>query len=270
MRVHGQTRATRRGRGVGVSGWLFILPGLCALASIWTAPLRAAEPSAPVVKVRTPRPTVQQVTPAQLRQAVTRYLEDRLSGRVSDIEVEIVEPSEPATLPAGRLHLEVVPGPAVEQSGRRRFHVVPSVDGRAVDGLDVVTDIALFAEAVMPTRMLKPEDVIEPEDVSIARVRISGLPHQLITQAGDAIGKSPGRVLHAQQPIRAVSLVKPYAVRKGDRVTIEARRGGLAVHAVGTTKAAGQVGTYVTVTNLDSGKDIRAKVIGPGLVEVTF
>jgi flagella basal body P-ring formation protein FlgA len=30
------------------------------------------------------------------------------------------------------------------------------------------------------------------------------------------------------------------------------------------------VGQMVTVTNQDSGKDLRAKVIGPGLVRVDF
>jgi flagella basal body P-ring formation protein FlgA len=63
---------------------------------------------------------------------------------------------------------------------------------------------------------------------------------------------------------------QPYAVRKGDRVTIEARRGRLLIQTTGITKAVGQIGQVVTVTNQDSGRDIRAKVVGPGVVQVEF
>ncbi|MGH7231772.1 MAG: flagellar basal body P-ring formation chaperone FlgA, partial [Nitrospiraceae bacterium] len=65
-------------------------------------------------------------------------------------------------------------------------------------------------------------------------------------------------------------LAQPYAVRRGDRVTIEARRGGLLIQASGVTKAAGFAGQTLTVTNQDSGKDISAKVVGPGVVQVDF
>ncbi|GKS59192.1 flagella basal body P-ring formation protein FlgA [Nitrospira sp.] len=223
-----------------------------------------------IAKVPTPTRSVQRLTPARLRQAVTAYLEERLAGRVSEVEVDVLDPTEPTILPEGRLNLEVIPGASLDQSGRRRVHVVPSVNGRPAEGLDVVIDVNLFAEAVVPMRLLKPEEVIQPEDLATSRIRISRVPHQYVTEAGEAVGKSPGRILYPQQPIRIVSLVKPYAVRKGDRVAIEARRGGLSIRAVGTTKGAGQVGSFVTVTNADSGKDIRAKVIGPGLVEVDF
>lgn len=213
---------------------------------------------------------VQRLTTEQVRRAVSNYLQGRLDGRISEIDVEVLDPTEPVIIPAGRVRLDVATSSSLDQSGRRRFQVVPVVDGHPGESIDVVADVVLYADVVVPARMLKPEDVIEAEDLSTMRVKIPSLPHQLATQVSDAVGKSPGRVLQAQQPIRVASLVKPLTVHKGDRVTIEARRGGLAIQAVGTTKTAGQLGGFVTVTNADSGKDIRAKVVGPGLVRVEF
>lgn len=219
---------------------------------------------------RVSRRGVQRLTSEQVRRAVNTYLQGRLDGRISEIDVEVLDPTEPILIPAGRVKLDVATSNGLDQSGRRRFQVVPSVDGRPGESIDVVADVALYADVVVPARMLKPDDVIEAEDLSTMRVKIPSLPHQLVTQVPDAVGKSPGRMLPAQQPIRLASLVKPLTVHKGDRVTIEARRGGLAIQAVGTTKTSGQLGSFVTVTNSDSGKDIRAKVVGPGLVRVEF
>ncbi|MBI5671925.1 MAG: flagella basal body P-ring formation protein FlgA, partial [Nitrospirae bacterium] len=44
----------------------------------------------------------------------------------------------------------------------------------------------------------------------------------------------------------------------------------LSIRANGVTKANGQVGQTVMVTNLDSGRELRAKVVAPSLVEVEF
>jgi flagella basal body P-ring formation protein FlgA len=144
------------------------------------------------------------------------------------------------------------------------------VAGHETESLDVIADVSLYADVVAPTRMLKPDELIEPDDVGLVRVRVNGVPHHFLVNPEEAIGKSPGKVLQPQMPIRGSSLVKPFIVRKGDRVTIEARRGGLSIQATGITKAAAQLGQYVTVTNQDSGKEVRGRVAGPGLVRVEF
>lgn len=221
-------------------------------------------------KARAERPSVQRVTSDHLRRAITAFLESSLEGRVEEVEVEVLEPAEPVSVAGGQLRWDVSVSGPTDHAGRRRFHLTPLVDGRAQEVIDVVADVTFYAEVVVATHVLKPDDLIEPEDLALSRVKVPGVAHQLITQLSDAVGKSPGRVLPSQQPIRAAALARPFAVRKGDRVTIEARRGGLAIQAVGTTKSAAQQGSFVTVTNADSGKDIRAKVVGPGLVRVDF
>jgi flagella basal body P-ring formation protein FlgA len=51
---------------------------------------------------------------------------------------------------------------------------------------------------------------------------------------------------------------------------IEAKRGGLSIQAYGVTKSSGHVGQTVMVGNVDSGRELRAKIVGPGLVQVEF
>ena len=56
----------------------------------------------------------------------------------------------------------------------------------------------------------------------------------------------------------------------GDRVMIEARQGNLSIQTVGVTKSHGEMGQTITVSNVDSGKELRATVVAPGVVRVTF
>jgi flagella basal body P-ring formation protein FlgA len=216
------------------------------------------------------RQSTQQITVDRLRRAVIAHLEARFGSRVGEVDAEILDPSEPVLRPAGPLQLEIASGGGADTAGRRRFRIVPVVAGHETESLDVIADVSLYADVLAPTRMLKPEELIEPDDVGVVRVKVTGVPHHFLVDPDEAVGKSPGKVLQPQMPIRGSSLVRPFTVRKGDRVTIEARRGGLSIQATGITKAAAQLGQYVTVTNQDSGKEVRGRVAGPGLVRVEF
>ncbi len=212
----------------------------------------------------------QLVQPEQFRRAILRYLEQELAGKVREVHVSLIEPQEALAVPMGRLDFAVLPSVLDEGLGRRLFHIQLTVNGKPVETVEVTSDVAGFLDVVVPTRFIKTDEVIEADDVALSRVKLLDLKQQFVTDMDEVVGKSAARPLQAQAPVRLVSVKKPYAVRKGDRVTIEARGGGLSIQTVGTTKSGGQVGQIVTVTNVDSGKEIRAKVIGPGVVQVEF
>ncbi len=210
------------------------------------------------------------VQPEQLRRAIVRHLEQSLAGKLREVQVAVIEPQEPIRMPAGRAEIAVLPSLLDEGLGRRVFNVQLSTNGRPVETVEVLSDVTGFADVVVPARLIKQDEVIEPEDVTLSRIKVMDLRQQFVTDPSEVIGKSAVRPLQSQLPIRLASLKRPYAVRKGDRVTIEARSGGLSIQAVGVTKAAAEQGQMVTVTNSDSGKELRAKVVSPGLVRVEF
>jgi len=58
------------------------------------------------------------------------------------------------------------------------------------------------------------------------------------------------------------------AVRRGDQVVISARSGGINVRMQGEALSGGTLGQQISVRNLTSQRVIRARVAGPGQVEV--
>lgn len=223
-----------------------------------------------VLKRSESRPALQQLHPEQIHRSILRLLEQDMAGRVRAVHIAMVDPLDPLKIPSGAVHLRISPNGNGEGLGRRTFHVQVNVNGKPWQTIDAIADVSASIDAVVPTRVLPIDSVLEAEDVAVHQVKLTDLDHQLITNVRDVIGKSAARPLQVNNPIRLGMVKKPYAVRKGDRVSIEARRGGLSIQAIGVTKSSGEIGQTITVANADSGKELRAKIIGPGAVRVEF
>jgi flagella basal body P-ring formation protein FlgA len=216
------------------------------------------------------RQTVQQLHPEQIQRSILRVLEQEMAGRVRALHVVVVDPFDPIKVPSGDIGLRISSNGVEEGLGRRAFHVQVNMNGAPWQTIDAVADVSASIDAVVPTRVIQIDSVIEAEDVAIHRVKLMDLDHQLITNVKDVIGKSAARPLQTNNPIRLGMVKKPYAVRKGDRVSIEARHGGLSSQVVGLAKSSGELGQTATVANVDSGKELRAKIVGPGAVRVDY
>jgi len=242
-----------------------------SLQQAQAGPVREAGPEQrSVLKRSESKPTVHQLHPEQIQRSILQVLEQEMAGKVRAIHAVVIDPLDPMKIPSGDIGLRVSPYGVEEGLGRRAFHVQINMNGEPWQSIDAIADVSASIDAVVPTRVIQIDSVIEAEDVTVHRVKLTDLDHQLITNMTDVIGKSAARPLQTNNPIRLGMVKKPYAVRKGDRVSIEARHGGLSIQAVGVTKSSGELGQSVTVANVDSGKELRAKIVGPGAVRVEF
>ena len=219
---------------------------------------------------RLSRGHVQELGIDQIRRALIRSLEGLLRDHQGELRIRVVQPSAPLRLPSGRVEVQVVSGVSDLELGRLPFHVTVSVDGRRVQGLDVVADVEVMADLVTPIRTINVDETITADDVTRTGVSLPSLTHDFAKTTDEVVGRRASHPLRAQAPIRVGALGHAYAVRKGDHVTLEARRGGLTITASGVTKGGALIGHTVSVTNQDSGKEVRGKVVGPGLVRVEF
>lgn len=208
--------------------------------------------------------------PEQVRTAIHDYVLRELAGRVTDCQVALGDPQQPITVPSGTLDIQVSASRSDEPLGRRVFQIHLAVNGRFIKTLDATADIAAVLEVVVPVRLIKVDEQIESTDLSTDRVVLFDLRQPYATNPADVVGKAATRPLPPQSPIRLTAVRRPFAVHKGDRVTIEARQGGLSIQTVGITKSHGELGQTIIVSNVDSGKELRATIVGPGVVRVSF
>lgn len=216
------------------------------------------------------RVAVSEVTPDLIRKAIQKHLEGEWGRKVKAVHVTVLAPADPMMIPGGAVELHIIPSPMEEGLGRRVFQVEVTANGKPRKAIQVVADIAAMIDAVVSTRFLKTDELIEMGDLKTVEMRVHQMKHPFITDQGEVIGKSASRPLPPDIPLRPAFVKLPVVIKKGDRVLIEARRGGLSIRAYGVTKSNGQLGQTVMVANLDSGRELRAKVVAPNLVEVEF
>jgi flagella basal body P-ring formation protein FlgA len=216
------------------------------------------------------RPAEREISGELVMKTIRAYLEAEWGRRVKDVQVTVLDPSDPTKVPAGAVEMRVVPASNDERLGRRTFQLAVSVNGKPWNTIEVLADVAAMIDAVVPNRFLKSDEIIDAQDLKTVRMRTHQINHPFITDREEAVGKSAARPLPADTPLRAGFLQAPVLIKKGDRVMIEAKRGGLSIQAYGVTKSSGHVGQTVMVGNLDSGRELRAKIVGPGLVQVEF
>jgi flagella basal body P-ring formation protein FlgA len=212
----------------------------------------------------------QVIYPDGIRKAIHDHLQREFAGKVQEIQVTLGDPQQPIAVPAGALGLTVSSSDIEGSVGRRAFHVHVAVNGILHRTIDATTDVAAYLDILAPVRLIKTDEEIDADDIVTTRVALFDLKSPYATDLRDVIGKAAVRPLAPQIPIKLTSLRRPFIVRKGDRVMIEAKMGGLSVQTAGVTKGNGEMGQTITVSNTDSGKDVRAKVIGPGVVRVEF
>jgi flagella basal body P-ring formation protein FlgA len=216
------------------------------------------------------RAGARELHPDLFTKTIQKYLEGEWSGRVQSVHVGLLEPSEPVKIPSGVVELRVAPSSFEEGLGRRLFHVTVMADGKAWTTVDALADVAAMVDVVVPNRYLKSEELIDAGDLTTQRIKVYDLNHPYLTDREDAVGKSAARPLQADTPLRPTFLKTPLTIKKGDRVLIEAKRGGLSIQTSGVTRSSGHIGQSIMVANLDSGRELRAKIVAPGLVQVEF
>ncbi len=210
------------------------------------------------------------IYPEQIREAIHGFVLRELAGRAVDCQIALGEPQQPVAVPAGTVDLQVSAARSEQPLGRRVFQIHLAVNGRFIKTVDAMADVAAIQEVVVPVRSIKMDEQIETEDVTIERIVLFDLKQPYFTNPADVIGKTAIRPLAAQSAIRITAMRRPFAVHKGDRVTIEARQGNLSIQTVGITKSHGEMGQTITVSNVDSGKELRATIVAPGVVRVSF
>ena len=254
---------------VGLTGWTSVASAEIRVDTRTITLVNTGHETRSIEKERG-RPAMQEINTELLQGAIHRYLEQAWSQKVKTITVTVLDPAEPTSVPSGIVELHVLPTGSDDGLGRRVFPVAVAVGGKAWKTIQVMADVSAMIEAIVPTRLLRTEELIDGVDLKTTRLRIHQWNHPFLTDRDEVIGKSAARPLPPDTPLRAAFVKLPLVVKKGDRVMIEARRGGLSIQAYGITKSSGQVGQTIMVANLDSGRELRAKVVAPSLVQVDF
>ncbi len=134
----------------------------------------------------------------------------------------------------------------------------------------VPATVRLFRDVVVVTRPLKRENVIGEGDVAMRERDVGTLTQGYLTALDQALGMKMLRPTVIDQILTPQHLEQAEVVRKGDHVVIIAHSGSLSVRMPGEALSKGGLSEQIRVRNLNSKRVIKARVTGPGQVEVAM
>jgi len=206
------------------------------------------------------------VTHNFLEREVTEYLQRSQIQARHEVEVNRLDP---------RLRLAQCSSPLTtrlespaQPIGRATVRV--SCEGSTPWSVFVPAQVHLFREVVVARRPLKRESVIAEGDVTLAERDVSLLTQGYLTALDQALGNKLTRSTLPDQVLPPSSITLAEVIRKGDQVVISAKNSTINVRMPGEALTDGALGSQIRVKNQRSGRVVKARVTGPGQVEVNM
>lgn len=205
-------------------------------------------------------------TSAYLEEQITAHLAGNIQGARYEVSVNRLDP---------RLRLPLCPADAISAQLESpnvpvgRVTVRVSCDSTEAQWrLFVPASVDLFQQVVVTARPLGRHAVISTGDIALRERNLGQLSGGYLLKPEQAIGLRARRAIPADAVLSPNQLEQDETVKRGDRVVISAANSRVAVRMPGEALESGSTGSQIRVRNTRSDRIVRARIIGPGQVEV--
>lgn len=234
---------------------LCVVPALCGLGYSLTAVAAATLPEQLIGAAET-----------FLELAVEDYLQrTEIQGR-HEVQINRLDPR--LRLPVCDQELSVSLQSPAQPIGRVTLSV--RCEGSRPWSVFVPGEVRLYRDVLIVSRPLGRGGVLQAADIALLERDVGLLNRGYLTDPIQAIGKQLTRPLRPDQVLTPAHLELAEVIRRGNQVVISARSGTIRVRMPGEALRDGAVGEQIQVRNQSSQRVIRARVTGPGQVEVAM
>jgi flagella basal body P-ring formation protein FlgA len=128
--------------------------------------------------------------------------------------------------------------------------------------------VIVTLDVPVPNRRLLPEEILTEADLTFVELPLQRLGAFAVQDAGELVGMQVRRMLIAGRPVPRQSVVPPSVVKRGEKVEIVFKSGGLQLTARGRALEDAYKNQVVQVVNLSSRKAIEGVAVARGVVEI--
>ena len=124
--------------------------------------------------------------------------------------------------------------------------------------------VAALAESVVPTRTIRANDMIEPQDLTLKPIANPNA----FTRIHDVVGQEARITLYAGRPILFDDIGPPAVVARNEIVVLRYEASGLTILTEGRSLERGGIGDRIRIMNLDSRTTLFGQIQKDGSVRV--
>ena len=136
--------------------------------------------------------------------------------------------------------------------------------------LFVPINVKVMAEVVVARNSLPRGAIIGPDDITMKQRDLARMHRGYLENTQLVIGKKLRQRIRQNQVVTPSQLDTPLAIKRNNRVTIVASNKVLKIRMAGKALESGGLGEFIRVRNESSNKELDARVIAPGIVEVAM
>jgi len=210
----------------------------------------------------------QTVDPDQTIYAIRSAIWNAIPYQRDQADIRFIRTPSPIQAPQGELEIKPVLSQSFNPSGRNIIAVEYSVDGHEYKTVNYDIEIAAKAKVFAAAGNLPAGHVISSDDLAVEMVPSNRINGTTITDPKMLVGLRLRHAVSKGTLFSASALDSPQAVKKGDVVTIIAENGPIQIKTFGVVLQAGGLGNVIKVRNVDSGREILARILDPSTVVI--
>lgn len=205
----------------------------------------------------------------QLRLTVERWITSVLGLPGAQVRVSELGVKGPIPVPVGPFQLRIEDGGEVPV-GSTAVTIAVWQRGAEVSRQRVSCRVEVTASVVVAARAIPRGQTLEADDldvVSRALTRLTAMPFGAPRQA---LGMETRKAIPAGAILTEGDVVLPDDVNDKDAVTVWVRSRSLTLSAPGEARGSGRVGDTIPVWCPSTEKILKARILGPGEVEIPY
>src|SRR5262245_34255975 len=197
--------------------------------------------------------------------AIERAVQERM-GHVRVAIIELTRTGERCNGVTASECAALVALPEIGSRLGRPMRFIVSVGTARVGS--VVARLAVTGSAARLNRAVARGEAIEADAIDIVETELEGMLLDRLPTMNDIVGAPARRDLRAGEILTSAAVAVPPMVKSGDEVKVSVSTGTIQVTGVGRASGSGQVGDLIRVLVPSSRRGLKARITGPGSVEI--
>jgi flagella basal body P-ring formation protein FlgA len=211
------------------------------------------------------------ITREEIKGAVSNFIHANSGWDKDRMKIRKIQVNTDVVLPKGKVSYRIEPLRNTHYKGRIALPIHFSVDGLFQKRILATAEVSLLTDVVVARKSLRRYGRIEEDDIELKEKDLSKIHSNVITDPDEVLGKRAKRSIAAGTILRPDLIEYPPLVKRGDVVLVVAESAGLRITALGiVNEREGRRGERIKVENLDSKKNIYARVLDSKTVAVYF
>ncbi len=201
-----------------------------------------------------------------IRDAAEEFLAGQLGADGDDVEVKIGRVDERLRLHRCEEPLEASLPPGGRPDGNTAVNI--RCAGPVTWSLYVPATVERHARVVVARRNLSRQQTLGKGDLRMERIETSRQASHYFEDMSEVVGLQTRRALRQGQIIGQQHVNERQVIRRGQRVTIMAENGSVAIRMQGEALEDAVAGDHIRVRNTSSGREVEGEVLESGTIRV--